>query len=150
MDLSDKVLSQADFVIASVHYGQNQPRQQITDRITGAIENQHVSMIAHPTGRLLNKRDPYDVDMDAVFQAAKENRKLLELNANPMRLDLTDRYLLAAKSHGISIVINTDAHRIKGLEDMKYGIKQARRGCLTAHDVANARDWEEMKLLIGK
>lgn len=150
MDLTNKVLAQADFVIASVHYGQNQPRQQITDRITGAIENPHVSMIAHPTGRLLNKRDPYDVDMDAVFQATKENKKLLELNANPMRLDLTDRYLLAAKAHGIPIVINTDAHRIKGLDDMRYGIIQARRGCLTAADVANTRPWKEMKKLIGK
>lgn len=150
MDLPDDVLAQGDFVIASVHYGQNQPRQQITDRIVGALENPHVSMIAHPTGRLLNKREAYDVDMDAVFQAALAHGKLLELNANPMRLDLNDVYLLAAKTHGIPIVINTDAHRTNGLENMKYGIKQARRGCLTAQDVANTRDWSEMKKMIGK
>ncbi|MFK7769494.1 MAG: DNA polymerase/3'-5' exonuclease PolX [Mariniblastus sp.] len=149
MDLPDKVLAKADFVIASVHYGQNQPRQQITERITGAIENPHVSMIAHPTGRLLNKREAYEVDIDAVFQAAKENRKLVELNANPIRLDLNDVYLLAAKTHGIPVVINTDAHRPGGLSNMKYGIKQARRGCLTAGDVANTRTWEEMKKMIG-
>lgn len=148
MDLPDKVLAKADFVIASVHYGQSQSRQQITDRILGALENPHVDMLAHPTGRLLNKREAYDVDLDAVFQAAKANKKFLELNANPVRLDLNDVYLLAAKSHGIPIVINTDAHRTAGLSDMKYGIKQARRGCLTADDVANTRPWPAMKKLL--
>ena len=150
MDLEDKVLAKADFVIASVHYGQQQSRKQITDRIIGAIENPHVSMIAHPTGRLLNKREPYEVDMDAVFQAAKANKKLLELNAHPIRLDLNDVYLLAAKTHGIPIVINTDAHRVSELENIKYGIKQARRGCLAAADVANTLSWKKMKMLIGK
>ncbi len=137
MDLPDEILAQGDFIIASVHYGQNQPRQQITDRIIGAIENPHVSMIAHPTGRLLNKREAYDVDIDAVFQAAKANHKMVELNANPVRLDLNDIHLLAAKTHGIPVVINTDAHRTLGLSNMRYGIKQARRGCLSAADVAN-------------
>ena len=150
MDLPDTVLAQADWVIASLHYGQRQPRQQITDRIVGALKHPHVSMLAHPTGRLLNKREPYDVDMDAVFQAAVENRKLLELNANPRRLDLNDVHLLAAKTRGIPVVINTDAHRTEGLDDMKYGIKQARRGCLTAADVANTLPWDEMKKLIGR
>jgi DNA polymerase (family 10) len=150
MDLPDNVLALADWVIASVHYGQNQSRQQITDRITGAIANPHVSMVAHPTGRLLNKREPYDVDLEAVFSAAKEHGKLLELNANPRRLDLNDIHLIAAASHGIPIVINTDAHRIGGLEDMRFGIKQARRGCLTATNVANTRSWDEMKQLIGR
>lgn len=150
MDLPNKVLAKADWVIASLHYGQTQPRQQITDRILGAIANPFVCLIAHPTGRLLNKREPYDVDMDAVLQAAKEHKKLLELNANPVRLDLNDIYLLAAKTHGIPIVINTDAHRTAGLDDMRYGIKQARRGCLTADDVANTRDWKKLQKLIGK
>ena len=150
MDLPDDVLAQADWVIASVHYGQQQSRQQITDRIVGALQHPHVSMLAHPTGRLLNKREPYDVDMDAVFQAAMENRKLLELNANPRRLDLNDIHLLAAKTRGIPVVINTDAHRTEGLDDMKYGIKQARRGCLTAADVANTLSWNEMKKWIGR
>ena len=150
MDLPDEVLAQADFVIASVHYGQNQSRQEITDRIVGAIENPHVAMVAHPTGRLLNKREAYEVDMDAVFQAAKANSKFLELNANPIRLDLNDSLLLAAKSHGIPIVINTDAHKIAGLDNMKYGIKQARRGCLIAKDVANTLTWPEMQVLLGR
>ncbi len=149
MDLPDKVLAQADWVIASLHYGQTQPRQQITDRIVGALKNPHVCIIAHPTGRILNKRPAYDVDMEAMFQAARENKKLLELNANPRRLDLNDSHLFAAKSHGIPIAISTDAHRVKGLDDMRYGIKQARRGCLTADDVANTLPWEKMKELIG-
>lgn len=150
MDIEDDVLAQADWVIASVHYGQNQPMAQITDRIIGAIENTNISMVAHPTGRLLNKREAYQVDLQTVFAAAKEHRTLLELNANPVRLDLNDVYLMAAKEQGIPIVINTDAHRVLGLENMKYGIKQARRGGLEAGDVANTRTLGELKKLIGK
>jgi DNA polymerase (family 10) len=150
MDLPDEVLAQGDWIIASLHYGQSQSRQQITDRIVGAIKNPNVTMVGHPTGRLLNKREAYDVDIDAVFQAAKETGTLLELNANPIRLDLNDRYLLAAKSHGIPIVINTDAHKIAGLSNMKYGVKQARRGCLTKKDVANTKTLKQLMKLIGK
>jgi DNA polymerase (family X) len=150
MDLPDDVLAQADWVIASVHYGQKQPRQQITERILGAIENPHVSMVAHPTGRLINRRDAYEVDLEAVFTAAKKHGKLLELNANPMRLDLNDVYCAAAKQHGIPIVINTDAHSPDGLDVLRYGILQARRAGLTKHDVANTRTWAQMKKLIGQ
>ena len=150
MDIEDDVLQHADWVIASVHYGQNQPRQQITDRITGAIANPNVNLIAHPTGRLLNKRAAYEVDLDAVFQAACEHGTLLELNANPMRLDLKDIYLAAAKRHGVPIVINTDAHRVQGFDDMRFGIKQARRGGLTRADVANTKTIKELLKLIGK
>ena len=150
MDLPDEVLAQADWVIASLHYGQQQPRNQITDRIVGAIANKHVSMVAHPTGRLLNKRPPYDVDMESVFQAATEHGKLLELNAAPKRLDLNDVYLLAAKEKGIPIVINTDAHNPNSLDNMQFGIKQARRGTLTAADVANSRSWKDLKVLLGR
>lgn len=150
MDLPDDVLAEGDFIIASVHYGQKQSRQQITERILGAIENPHVSMIAHPTGRLINEREPYEVDLEAVFAAAKKHRKLLELNANPARLDLNDVYCAAAKNHGIPIVINTDAHRPDHVALFRYGILQARRAGLTKQDVANTRSWPEMKKLIGK
>ena len=149
MDLPDDVLAQADWVIASVHYGQKQPRQQITERILGAIENPHVSMVAHPTGRLLNRREAYEVDLDQVFAAAKKHRKLLELNANPQRLDLNDVYCAAARQHGIPIVINTDAHSPDGLDVLRYGILQARRAGLTKDDVANTRTWPQMKKLVG-
>ena len=150
MDLPDDVLAQGDWVIASVHYGQNQSRQQITERILGALENPHVDMLAHPTGRLINRRDPYDVDMDQVFAAAVKHGKLLELNANPARLDLHDVHCAAAKRLGIPIVINTDAHSMSGLEVMQFGVLQARRGGLTAADVANTRPWDGFRKLIGK
>lgn len=148
MDLPDDVLAEADWVIASVHYGQNQSRQQITERILEALENPHVDMLAHPTGRLINRRDPYEVDLDQVMAAAVKYRKLLELNANPARLDLNDIYCAAAKKLGIPIVINTDAHTTDGMEVMRYGVLQGRRGGLTAADVANTRPWAEFKKLI--
>ncbi len=150
MDLPDDILARADWVLASIHYGQKQPQRQITDRILGAIENPYVSAIAHPTGRLLNQRDPYDIDRDEVFTAAAQHGKLLELNANPRRLDLNDIDCASAKKHGIPIVINTDAHSILGLDVMQFGILQARRGGLTKDDVANTRSWPELQDLMGK
>lgn len=142
MDLDDDVLSEGDWIIASVHYGQKQPRQQITDRITGALANPFVSIVAHPTGRLINRRPPYDVDMEAVVQAAAEHGKLLELNANPARLDLNELHLTLAARHAVPIVISTDAHSIDGLDVMKHGVQQARRGGLTAAQVANTQPWQ--------
>lgn len=150
MDLPDDVLAQADWVIGSVHYGQKQPRQQITDRILGALENPHVAIIAHPTGRLINRREPYEVDLEAVMAAAKKHGKLLELNSNPQRLDLNEVYCAAAKQHGIPIVINTDAHAPDQLALLRCGILQARRAGLTKADVANTRTWPQMKRLIGR
>lgn len=150
MDLPDDCLAEGDWVLASVHYGQKQPRDQITERILGAIENPHVTCIAHPTGRLINRRPAYDVDMEAVMKAAKETGTLMELNANPARLDLNDLNLAAAKRIGIPIVISTDAHSTDGMDVMQYGIKQARRGGLTRDDVANTRDWDEMKKLLNR
>jgi len=150
MDLPDDVLAQADWVIASVHYGQNQPREQITDRIIGALENPWVSVVAHPTGRLINRRDRYAVDLEAVMQAAKANGKLLELNANPARLDLDDVHCARAKQLGIPIVINSDAHHTDGMDVLRYGILQARRAGLTKQDVANSRPWDELQQLISR
>lgn len=141
MDLPDDVLAQADWVMASIHYGQRQSRQQITDRILGALENPYVSALSHPTGRLINKREAYDVDMSAVMQAAKAHGKALELNANPLRLDLDDVMCATAKQMGIPIVISSDAHSTSGLEVLRYGILQARRAGLTRQDVLNTRPW---------
>jgi DNA polymerase (family 10) len=150
MDLPDDVLAQADWVLASVHYGQRQSRAQITERIVGALENPYVTAIAHPTGRLLNEREAYEVDLDAVFAAARKHRKLLELNAHPTRLDLNDLDAAAAKRHGIPIVINTDAHSVEGLGVMTYGILQARRAGLTKLDVANTRTWPQLQRLFRR
>lgn len=150
MDLADDCLAEADWVLASIHYGQKQPREQITERILSAIANPHVTCIAHPTGRLINRRPPYDVDMDNVMQAAKQHGKWMELNANPARLDLNDLHLAAAQRLGIPIVISTDAHSIDGLDVMRFGIKQARRGGLIREDVVNTRDWGEFNRLLGQ
>ena len=150
MDLPDDCLEEADWVLASIHYGQKQPRDQITERILGAIENPWVTCIAHPTGRLINRRPPYEVDMEAVMQAAKRCGKLMELNANPARLDLNDVHLAAAKRLEIPVVISTDAHSIEGLDVMRYGIKQARRGGLSRQDVGNARPWTELQQLFKR
>ncbi|RMF95658.1 MAG: DNA polymerase/3'-5' exonuclease PolX [Planctomycetota bacterium] len=150
LDLPDDVLGQADWVVASVHFGQSQSRDRITKRVVDALAHPAVCAIAHPTGRLLLERDPYAIDMEAVFSAAAEHKKLLELNAHPRRLDLNDVHLAAAKQYGIPIVISTDAHNINRLDHMICGIRQARRGGLGKNDVANTRPWREFKKLLPK
>jgi DNA polymerase (family X) len=145
LDIPDEVLAKADWVIASVHYGQKQPKEQITDRIVGALRNPNVDAIAHPTGRLLGSRPAYEVDMQAVFQAAVEHRKILELNANPHRLDLSEVHLMAASAQGIPIAIDTDAHSIEGMDVMRFGITQARRAGLLKSQVVNS--WSLSKLM---
>jgi len=152
MDLPDDVLAEAEWVIASVHYGQKQSRAQITERILGALENRYVHVLAHPTGRLINRREPYDVDLQAVFEAAVRHGKMLELNAHPARLDLDDVHCAAAKRLGIPLVISTDAHRADGLDLMRHGVRQARRGGLTAADVLNCLPWPEFqaRLRVGR
>jgi DNA polymerase (family 10) len=150
LDLPDEVLAQGDWIVASVHYGQNQSRERITGRVVEAIENPCVCAIAHPTGRLLNQRKAYQLDLEAVFRAAAENRKMLELNAHPKRLDLDDVACAAARNYGVPVVIASDAHNIEGLGTLRYGILQARRGGLTRDGVANSRPWPELRKMIGK
>ncbi len=150
LDLPDDVLAQADWVNASIHYGQRQPREQITRRALGALANPHVSCLAHPTGRMLLERKPYDIDLEAVMQAARQHGKLLELNAHASRLDLDDVACAAAKSLGVPIVISTDAHHPEGLDMLRCGVQQARRGGLSATDVANTRTWPQLKKLLRK
>ncbi len=137
LDFDDDLLAQAEWVVASVHFGQSQPREQITRRVIEALKNPCVSALAHPTGRLLGERRAYDVDLDAVFKAARDYGKMIELNAHPTRLDLDDVACAAAKHHGVPVVISTDSHTMDGLAAMRYGILQARRGGLTKADVAN-------------
>jgi len=137
MDLPDDVLAEADWVLASVHFGQKQSREQITSRILGAIEHPSVCAVAHPTGRLLGRRPPYELDFEAVLQAAKEHKKLLEINSNPSRLDLNDTYAHAAVTRGIDLVINSDAHSIHHFDLLRYGILQARRAHITKASVWN-------------
>jgi DNA polymerase (family 10) len=150
MDIPDDVLAQADWVLAAVHYGQRQSRQQITERILGAIENPYVTAVAHPTGRLLNRREAYEVDLEAVMAAAKKHHKFLELNASPERLDLHDVHCAAAKRLGILVVIDTDAHSPEGLAAMRYGVLQARRAGFAKADVLNTRTWKQIERLIRR
>ena len=150
LDLPDDVLEGADWVVASLHYGQNQPRDRITARIIEAIENPNVAVIGHPTGRLLNRRPAYDVDLEAVIEAAARTGTFLEINANPWRLDLDDRHAAAAKAAGVKLVISTDAHSTRGLDVMRCGILQARRAGLSAKDVANTRTLAGLKKLLKK
>jgi len=137
LDLSDSVLEQMDLVIASVHSHFNQSAEEMTARLLKAIENPNVSIIGHPTGRLLLRRDAYGFDMDAVLQAAARNKVVMEHNAYPDRLDLCDRHLRQAKQHGVKVVINTDSHHTSHMEKIRFGVLQARRAWLTRDDVLN-------------
>jgi DNA polymerase (family 10) len=137
LDLSDDVLAQMDLVIASVHSHMNQDSKEMTDRVLKAIENPNTSIIGHPTGRLLLRRDAFQLDMDALLKAAANRKVAMELNAYPDRLDLCDRHLRLAKQLGVKIVINTDSHHTSHMEKIKYGILQARRAWLTKEDVLN-------------
>ncbi len=145
MDIADECLAQADWVTASIHYGQRQPREQITQRILGALENPNVHAISHPTGRLISRREPYEVDLSALIVSAKTHGKYLELNANPSRLDLNDINTAAAIAAGVVIVINTDAHSISNLDLMKFGITQARRAGVVPGNVLNTLPLDKLK-----
>ena len=137
LDLEDETLKKLDLVVAAVHTKFSQPKDEMTKRIIKAIENPNVDIIAHPTGRLIGKREPYQVDMDKVMDACKANGKILELNAYPERLDLSDINCRKAKEKGVKIAISTDAHADAHLEWMKFGVATARRGWIEPKDVIN-------------
>jgi DNA polymerase (family X) len=137
LDLSDEVLSQMDLVIASVHSAFNQEPEQMTERFLKVLSNRYVSIIGHPTGRILLRRDAYKFDMDVVLKQAAKNKIAMELNAYPDRLDLNDRHLRMAREYGVKTVINTDAHHTSHYDKIKYGVLQARRAWLTKADVLN-------------
>jgi DNA polymerase (family 10) len=137
LDLSDPVLEKMDLVIASVHSHFNQSPPEMTERLLKAIANPNTSILGHPTGRLLLRREAFQFDVDAIFKAAARNKVAMELNAYPDRLDLCDRHLRLAKQHGVKIVINTDSHHTSHLDKIQYGILQARRAWLTKDDVLN-------------
>jgi DNA polymerase (family 10) len=139
LDLPDEALAKLDFVIASVHSAFKQDKEKMTKRIIKAVENPNVDCIGHLTGRLLGRREGYAVDMEAVLKAAARNGTAIELNANPLRLDLTDQACRRAKELGVKVVINTDAHNTEDLQLMRYGVATAQRGWLEKSDVLNAR-----------
>jgi DNA polymerase (family 10) len=137
LDLSDDVLAQMDIVIASVHSVFNQEPAKMTDRLLKAISNPNTSIIGHPTGRILLRRDSYGFDMHSVLTAAAKYKVAMEQNAYPDRLDLNDANLRQAKQHGVKIVINTDAHHTSHMDKIRFGVLQARRAWLTKDDVLN-------------
>jgi DNA polymerase (family 10) len=137
LDLSDDTLAEMDVVVASIHSRFDQSVEQMTDRILRAIENPNVHILGHPTGRKVLKRDPYALQVDTILKRAAELGVAVEHNASPARSDLTDLHLRLAKQHGCKIVVNTDAHSIGELDQIRYGITQLRRAWLTAPDVLN-------------
>jgi DNA polymerase (family 10) len=150
LDLPNDVLREADWVVASIHYGQNQPREKITARLLGAIRNPHVHAIGHPTGRLIGKRKGYELDLDTVLKAAADHGCFMELNAQPSRLDLDDVSLMAAKSRGVRIVVNTDAHSVEELGFLEFGVYQARRAGLEPKDMVNTCRLAQLRKLLKK
>jgi DNA polymerase (family 10) len=143
LDLHDEVLAQLDVVVASVHSYMNLERGAMTDRLLAAIENPYTQIIAHPTGRLLLRRDPFEFDMERVLDAAREHGVAMELNSYPDRLDLKDTYLRMAKDRGVKIVISTDSHTTTNLQFIRYGVQMARRGWLEKKDVLNTLPIEQ-------
>ena len=150
LDLPDKSLAQLDVVVASVHSFFDLSREAQTARIIRAMKNPHVSIIGHPTGRLIGEREPYDVDMDQVTSAARDLECCLEINAEPDRLDLNDIHAHMARSKGVKIAISTDAHSVNAFKYIRYGIDQARRGWLTADDVINTRKLSELRKMLTR
>lgn len=145
LDYDDEILQEIDFVIASIHSSFNQDMDTIKKRFETALNNPHVDMIAHPTGRLLGRRDGYQIDVEWLIDKAKETNTILELNANPNRLDLAAKWVKLAQEKGVSIAINTDAHSYSMLEHMKYGCGTARRGKLRKKTVVNT--WTKESLM---
>ena len=144
LDFDDELLSEVDIVIASIHSSFSQSREKIMERLKTALNNPHVDLIAHPTGRLIGRRDGYDVDVDELIELAKETNTALELNANPHRLDLSAEYLKKAQAAGVHIMINTDAHNIEMLEHMSIGVSTAMKAHLHKSTVLNTKSIDEL------
>jgi DNA polymerase (family 10) len=144
LDYPDSVLKELDVVIASVHSGFKMDGETITKRIVKALENPYVHVLGHPTGRLINEREPYDVDIDRLIDTALKYDKALEVNGSYQRLDLKDLHVKKAVEAGVKIIISTDAHRPEGLLQMRYGVGTARRGWVQKKDVLNALEFSEL------
>ena len=150
LDMPDKVLKQLDIVVASIHSGFKNPKEKITKRMIKAMENGNVDIIAHPTGRLITKRESYDIDLGMVFDAAKKTNTVMEINSYPERMDLRDVHARAAVKAGVKLVISTDAHNSDQLHFIRLGIGTARRGWATKNDVINTRSLKDMLKTLKK
>ena len=148
LDLPDEVLGRLDLVVGAVHSRFNLSQQTQTERIMKAMDHPHFSILAHPGGRLIGRREPYEVDMLRIIRKARERRCFLEINAHPERLDLTDIHCRMAKEEGVLLAVNTDAHSMLDLENARFGVGQARRGWLEKTDVLNTRPYAELRKLL--
>jgi len=150
LDLPDAALARLDIVVAAVHSQFNLPRARQTERILAALENPHVRVLAHPLGRLIDERDPYDVDMLAIVRRCKARGVALELNAHPQRLDLTDIHCRMAKDEGALVAIDSDAHSVHEFDNLVHGVGQARRGWLEKTDVVNTRPLPALRAWLAR
>jgi DNA polymerase (family 10) len=145
MDLADDCLASLDLVVASVHSAFSQDRQQMTDRLLRAIDNPHVDILGHPTGRMIPRREPYAFDLEAVLDAAAKKGVAVEINAQAYRLDLNDTHARLARDRGVKLVISSDAHSVAALRVLRWGVLVARRAWLTPADVLNTRSFADFR-----
>lgn len=150
LDLPNDILKELDFTVCAIHYKFNLSRDKQTERVLKAMDNPYFNIFAHPTGRLINERGPYEIDIERIIKAAKQKKCVLELNAYPNRLDLNDIYCRMAKEMGVKVAISTDAHSINDLDFMRFGLGQARRGWLEKEDVINTRSVEQLRKLLKR
>lgn len=150
LDTTDEILEELDFVIVSVHSFMAMDKATMTDRVVKALEHPAVDLLAHPTGRLLNRREGYPIDVEAVLQAALANDVAVEINAHPRRLDLSDVHAFRARELGLTIAINTDAHSVKDLDHLRYGVDQGRRAWLEPKHVLNTRTVDEFRTWLAR
>jgi DNA polymerase (family 10) len=137
IDIKDEALKKLDFVIAGIHSNFKMPKEKMTERIIRAMKNPNVDIISHPTGRIIQRRDEYQIDFEKILKAAKETGTILEINSYPERLDLNDQNIRRAKEAGVKMVINTDSHHRDQMRFIEYGIAQARRGWAEKEDIIN-------------
>ncbi|MFW5901275.1 MAG: PHP domain-containing protein, partial [bacterium] len=148
LDLSDDILKKLDIVVVAIHYNMNLSREKQTDRVLKAMESPYFHIMAHPTGRMIGKREGYELDMEKILDAAAKKGCFMEINAAPDRLDLSDIYARMAKDKGVKMALSTDAHNLDNLGYMRFGVNQARRAWLEPKDVINTYPWEELKKII--
>jgi len=144
IDIKDEVLEKLDYVIAGIHSNLKMPKKEMTERLIKAMKNKNVDIVSHPTGRILNKRDEYQLDFDKILQTVKETGTILEINSSPDRLDLNSLNIRRAKESGIKMIINTDAHQKEQLTQIKFGVFQARRGWAEKSDIINTNSVEKL------
>jgi len=149
LDYTDEILERCDIVVAAIHMAQGQREREINSRLVAAMENEHVDIIAHPTGRIIGRREPYHVDMDLILETAARTGTIMEINAYPERLDLSDEWARRAKEIGVKMAIDTDAHSPEQLGFMRYGVTVARRGWLEPSDVINTLSAKDFLRYLG-